>query len=116
MYFSLSRSHRYTIYHCAFPDYMMHYVSRYASLCIGCAFGIQSLRYTRLVISRDSRLYKRVCLSVRPSVRPSVGPLVRPSVRNAFFLIGQKWVETNKNEISDDEAGRDYTSHDLFRV
>ena len=25
-------------------------------------------------------------------------------------------METNKNEISDDEAGRDYTSHDLFRV
>ena len=48
MYFSLSRSHRYTIYHCAFPDYMMHYVSRYASLCIGRAFRIQSLRYTRL--------------------------------------------------------------------
>ena len=35
---------------------------------------------------------------------------------NAFLLIGQKWVETNKNEIRDDEAGRDYTSHDLFRV
>ena len=54
--------------------------------------------------------------SVGPSVRPSVGPSVGPSVRNAFFSIGQKWVETNKNEISDDEAGRDYTSHDLFRV
>ena len=25
-------------------------------------------------------------------------------------------METNKNEISDDEAGRDYTSRDLFRV
>ena len=25
-------------------------------------------------------------------------------------------METNKNEISDDEAGRDYTSHDLFRL
>ena len=54
--------------------------------------------------------------SVHWSVRPSIHPSVRPSVRNAFFLIGQKWVETNKNEISDDEAGRDYTSHDLFRV
>ena len=34
----------------------------------------------------------------------------------SFFLIGHKWVKLNKNEISDDEAGRDYTSHDLFRV
>ena len=54
--------------------------------------------------------------SIRGCVRPSVGPSVRPSVRNAFFSIGQKWVETNKNEISDDMAGRDYMSHDLFRV
>ena len=45
-----------------------------------------------------------------------MGPSIGPSVRNAFFSIGQKWVETNKNEISDDEAGRDYMSHDLFRV
>ena len=51
---------------------------------------------------------------MRPRI--SIRGCVRPSVRNAFFLIGQKWVETNKNEISDDEAGRDYTSHDLFRV
>ena len=68
---------------------------------------VSPFRYFAL-FSRDSRLYKRVWPSVRRSVRPSV--------RNAFFSIGQKWVETNKNEISDDEAGRDYTSHDLFRV
>ncbi len=30
--------------------------------------------------------------------------------------VGQKWAETHKNEIRDDKAGRDYTSHDLFRV
>ena len=76
--------------------------------------------YISSFFSRDSRLYKRVCLSVHRSVRPSVGPSIRwlvgLSIRNAFFLIGQKWVETNKNEISDEEAGRDYTSHDLFRV
>ena len=59
-------------------------------------------------LDASTHLYKRVCLSV--------GPSVGPSVRNAFFLIGHKWVELNKNEISDDEAGRDYTSHDLFRV
>merc|ERR1711911_165222 len=34
-----------------------------------------------LLFSREPRLYKRVC----PSVRPSVGPSVRPSVRNLFF-------------------------------
>ena len=45
-------------------------------------------------------------MSVRLSVRPCI----------TRFLFDQKWVETNKNEISDDEAGRDYTSHDLFRV
>ena len=56
---------------------------------------------TDLIFSREPRLYKRVC--------PSVGRLVG-------FFIGQKWAETLKNEIRDDEAGRDYTSHDLFRV
>ena len=69
-----------------------------------------------ILFSRDSRLYKGVCPSIGPSVHPLVRLSIGPSVRNAFFLIGQKWVETNKNEISDDEAGRDYTSHDLFRV
>ena len=64
------------------------------------------------IFSRDSRLYKRVC----PSIGPSVHPSVRRSVRHAFIFIGQKWAETHKNEIRDDEAGRDYTSHDLFRV
>ena len=54
-------------------------------------------------------------MSVHPSVGPSVSLSVRSSVRNEFFSIGQKWVETNKNEISDDEAGRDYTSHDSIR-
>ena len=48
----------------------------------------------------------RVCPSVRPSIHPSVH----------FFSIGQKWVETNKNKTTDDEAVRDFTSHDLFCV
>jgi hypothetical protein len=52
-------------------------------------------------------------VSVRPSVGPAVGPSVGPL---RVFFIGQKWAETLKNEIRNDEAGRDYTSHDLFRV
>ena len=57
-----------------------------------------------------------MCLSDDLSVGPSVRWLIQWSVRNPFFLIGQKWLETNKNEISDDEASRDDTSHGLFRV
>ena len=43
---------------------------------------------------------KRLCpsarRSVRRSVRRSIRRSVRPSVHNAFFSIGQKWVETNE--------------------
>ena len=44
------------------------------------------------LISRDSRLYKRVCPSVGRSVRPSVRRSVRPSVRNAFVKIAENGV------------------------
>ena len=50
---------------------------------------------TRVIYSREPRLYKRVCPSVGPSVRPSV----RWSVGNAFV-----------------SAGRDEPANDLFRV
>ena len=47
-------------------------------------------------------------VSVRWLVRRSVGPSVGPSVRpKREFLVGQKTAKMNKNEISDDKAGRD---------
>ncbi len=44
--------------------------------------------------------------SIRGWVDPSVGLSIRPSVTR-FFLDGQIRAIMNKNEISDDEAGRD---------
>ena len=41
---------------------------------------LEFLQIGRLVFSRESRLYKRVC----PSVRPWVHPWVRPSVTHFF--------------------------------
>jgi len=43
-------------------------------------------------------------VSVLRFVGPSVDPLVRPKCE---FSVGQKRAKMNKNEISDDKAGRD---------
>ena len=61
-----------------------------------------SVPLTSLVVTHDS---------IRGCVRRSVGPSVHPSITRFF---GRP--KTGKNEFSDDEAGRNWTSHDLFRV
>ena len=67
-----------------------------------------------LVASHDSI---RGC--VRPSVGPSVRPSVGPLVRHAFFFNDRDCAKLSLKQLKEfqnGEAGRDSTTHNLFRM
>ena len=50
-------------------------------------------------LDASTHLYKRLCLSVRPSVRRSVRRSVRPLVCDLFFFFTENHLKMDRNDL-----------------